>query len=184
MFNLTGSIVALVTPMKEDGSICWQSLSELINWHINSGTSAIVVVGTTGESATLDVSEHVQVIEQCVQYSSDKIPIIAGTGANSTREAIYLTSAAKEAGAKAALLVTPYYNRPTQEGLVKHYEAISSFLHLFYFCFRKQNRHLHPPRYPFTYHLVESWANYTERFLANSPFFSCGLLHGLADFMV
>ena len=126
MFNLTGSIVALVTPMKEDGSICWKSLSELINWHINSGTSAIVVVGTTGESATLDVSEHVQVIEQCVQYSSDEIPIIAGTGANSTREAIYLTSAAKEAGAKAALLVTPYYNRPTQEGLVKHYEAISS----------------------------------------------------------
>ena len=126
MFNVKGSIVALVTPMEEDGDICWQSLYDLIDWHIESGTSAIVVVGTTGESATVDVSEHIQVVEQSVQYSSGRIPIIAGTGANSTKEALYLTMAAKKAGASAALLVTPYYNRPTQKGLIEHYTAIST----------------------------------------------------------
>ena len=126
MFNVKGSIVALVTPMEEDGTICWKSLSDLIDWHIESGTSAIVVVGTTGESATLDVSEHIQVVEQSVKYSANRIPIIAGTGANSTKEALYLTKAAMEVGASAALIVTPYYNKPTQKGLVEHYSAIST----------------------------------------------------------
>ena len=110
MFSVKGSIVALVTPMEADGNISWRSLFDLLDWHINSGTSAIVSVGTTGESATLDVAEHVQIIEQTVNHADGRIPIIAGTGANSTKEAIYLTAAAKEAGASAALLVTPYYN--------------------------------------------------------------------------
>jgi 4-hydroxy-tetrahydrodipicolinate synthase len=126
VFKVKGSIVALVTPMEKDGGISWQSLFDLIDWHIDSGISAIVVVGTTGESATLDISEHVQIIEQSVQHSAGRVPIIAGTGANSTKEAIYLTVAAKEAGASAALLVTPYYNRPTQKGLIKHYSEIAS----------------------------------------------------------
>jgi len=126
VFNIKGSIVALVTPMEEDGNISWTSLFDLIDWHIDSGTSAIVVVGTTGESSTLNVSEHVQIIEQSVHHASNRIPIIAGTGANSTKEAIYLTKAAKAAGASAALLVTPYYNRPTQKGLIEHYKEISS----------------------------------------------------------
>jgi len=126
MFNVKGSIVALVTPMEQDGNISWQSLFDLIDWHIVSGTSAIVSVGTTGESATLDVAEHIQVIEQSVNHSAGRIPIIAGTGANSTKEATYLTSAAKEAGAFAVLLVTPYYNRPTQKGLIEHYSEIAS----------------------------------------------------------
>ena len=126
MFNVKGSIVALVTPMEQDGNISWQSLFDLIDWHIVSGTSAIVSVGTTGESATLDVAEHIQVIEQSVNHSAGRIPIIAGTGANSTKEATYLTSSAKEAGASAALLVTPYYNRPTQKGLIEHYSEIAS----------------------------------------------------------
>jgi len=126
VFNVKGSIVALVTPMEEDGNISWQSLFDLIDWHIDSGTSAIVSVGTTGESATVDVAEHVQIIEQTVNHSAGRIPIIAGTGANSTKEATYLTSAAKKAGASAALLVTPYYNRPTQKGLIEHYSEIAS----------------------------------------------------------
>ena len=126
MFNVKGSIVALVTPMEQDGNISWQSLFDLIDWHVDSGTSAIVSVGTTGESATLDVAEHIQVIEQSVNHSAGRIPIIAGTGANSTKEATYLTSSAKEAGAYAALLDTPYYNRPTQKGLIEHYSEIAS----------------------------------------------------------
>ena len=97
MFNIKGSIVALVTPMEQDGNVSWQSLFDLIDWHIDSETSAIVSVGTTGESATLDVAEHIQVIEQSVNHSAGRIPIIAGTGANSTKEATYLTSSAKEA---------------------------------------------------------------------------------------
>ena len=121
MFDVRGSIVALVTPMEKNGDISWQSLFDLIDWHIESGTAAIVSVGTTGESSTIDVSEHVQIIEQGVQHSKGRIPIIAGTGANSTKEAVYLTTAAKEAGASAALLVTPYYNKPTQKGLIEHY---------------------------------------------------------------
>ena len=125
MFNLKGSITALVTPMESDGEINWEGLRDLIEWHISSNTSGLVVVGTTGESATLDVSEHVKLIERAVDISNGRIKVIAGTGANSTKEAIYLTSSAKSAGADAALLVTPYYNKPTQEGLYLHYKLIA-----------------------------------------------------------
>ena len=105
MFNLKGSISALVTPMDSDGEINWECLKELIEWHISCNTSGLVIVGTTGESATLDVSEHVQLIERSVDISEGRIKIIAGTGANSTKEAIYLTNSAKSAGADASLLV-------------------------------------------------------------------------------
>ena len=130
MFNLQGSIVALVTPMEADGTISWQALEDLIEWHINSGSAGLVIVGTTGESATLDVAEHVQVIENAVKISNGRIHIIAGTGANSTKEAIYLTNSASSAGADAALLVTPYYNRPSQEGLYRHYAHIADEVNL------------------------------------------------------
>ena len=123
---ITGSIVALVTPLHSDSlDVDWDALKNLIEWHIEQGTSSIVAVGTTGESATLDVSEHSAVIRMVVAQAAGRIPIIAGTGANSTREAIVLTEAAKEAGADACLLVTPYYNKPTQEGLYLHHRAIA-----------------------------------------------------------
>ena len=130
MFNLKGSIVALVTPMDSDGAIHWEGLKDLIEWHISSNTVGLVIVGTTGESATLDVSEHVQLIERSVDIASGRIEIIAGTGANSTKEAVYLTNSAKSAGANAALLVTPYYNKPTQEGLYRHYMMIADEVNL------------------------------------------------------
>ncbi|MGI9322546.1 MAG: 4-hydroxy-tetrahydrodipicolinate synthase [Pseudomonadales bacterium] len=117
---ITGSIVALVTPMADDGSIHWDSLKSLIDWHIAEGTAAIVPVGTTGESATLNVDEHCQVVSAVVETVAGRVPVIAGTGANSTAEAIELTAAAADAGADACLLVTPYYNKPTQEGLSRH----------------------------------------------------------------
>ena len=123
---LSGSIVALVTPMAPDGRVHWQELDELIDWHIASGTNGIVPMGTTGESATLDVEEHLQVIEATVKKVAGRVPVIAGTGANSTSEAIHQTRAAEQLGADAALLVTPYYNRPTQPGLIAHYEAIAA----------------------------------------------------------
>jgi 4-hydroxy-tetrahydrodipicolinate synthase len=122
---ITGSIVALVTPMHADGSVDWAALERLLDLHIEAGTSAIVAVGTTGESATLSVPEHCEVIKRCVDFVGGRIPIIAGTGSNSTLEAIELTSAATEAGADACLLVTPYYNRPTQRGLYEHFTAIA-----------------------------------------------------------
>ena len=122
---ITGSLVALVTPMHSDGAIDWAALKSLVEWHIAEGTHAIVAVGTTGESATLDVEEHCAVLRTVIQTANGRIPIIAGTGANSTREAIELTRAAKELGADACLLVTPYYNKPTQEGLYRHYRAIA-----------------------------------------------------------
>ena len=122
---ITGSIVALVTPMFENGDIHWESLDQLIEFHIDNGTNAIVAVGTTGESATLSVSEHKEVIKFVVEKVNKRIPVIAGTGANSTSEAIELTKAAKEVGVDACLLVTPYYNKPTQEGLYLHHKAIA-----------------------------------------------------------
>lgn len=123
---ITGSIVALVTPMQEHNrSIDWIALEKLVSWHIEQGTDAIVAVGTTGESATLNVTEHARVIEFVVDKADGKIPIIAGTGANATDEAIHLTKAAKAVGADACLLVTPYYNKPTQNGLYEHFSAIS-----------------------------------------------------------
>jgi len=120
-----GSMVALVTPMSEDGSLDYDSLADLVEWHIEQGTQALVAVGTTGESATLDEREHCQVIRKVVDFASARVPVIAGTGANSTREAIELTRCAMEAGADACLLVTPYYNKPTQEGLYRHHKAIA-----------------------------------------------------------
>jgi dihydrodipicolinate synthase (EC 4.2.1.52) len=120
-----GSIVALVTPMHADGEIDDASLQRLIDFHVAQGTSAIVSVGTTGESATLDEDEHCAVIRRTVEFTAGRIPVIAGTGANSTREAITLTRCAREAGADAALLVTPYYNKPTQQGLYLHHKAVA-----------------------------------------------------------
>ena len=123
---IRGSIVALVTPMHSGSlDIDWGALKKLVEWHIEQGTNSIVAVGTTGESATLDVSEHSAVIRAVVEQVAGRISVIAGTGANSTREAIELTKAAKEAGADACLLVTPYYNKPTQEGLYLHHRAIA-----------------------------------------------------------
>lgn len=121
----SGSMVALVTPMQADGSLDSDSLNKLIEWHIESGTDAIVAVGTTGESATLTVDEHCGVIRQVVEQVNGRVPVIAGTGANSTSEAIELSQFAKELGVDAVLLVTPYYNKPTQEGLYLHYKAIA-----------------------------------------------------------
>lgn len=125
-----GSIVALVTPMAADGKIDWQCLQSLVEWHLQEGTSAIVAVGTTGESATLSVDEHAKVIKTVVDVVAGKIPVIAGTGANCTREAIELTQLAKDLGADAGLSVTPYYNKPTQEGLFLHHKAISDAVEL------------------------------------------------------
>jgi 4-hydroxy-tetrahydrodipicolinate synthase len=122
---IQGSIVALITPMDESGAVDWASLQKLVEFHIGQGTDALVAVGTTGESATLDEDEHCDVIKAIVDYAQGKIPVIAGTGSNSTTEAITLTRRAKEVGADACLIVTPYYNKPTQEGLYLHYRAIS-----------------------------------------------------------
>ena len=122
---IAGSMVALVTPMDAQGRLDWDALSKLVDFHLQEGTNAIVAVGTTGESATLDVNEHIEVIRHVVKQVAGRIPVIAGTGANSTREAIELTTNAKAAGADACLLVTPYYNKPTQEGLYQHFKAIA-----------------------------------------------------------
>ena len=128
--NIQGSIVALVTPMFEDGSVNWKSLEKLVEWHVEQGTNAIVAVGTTGEPSTLSMSEHTQVIKEIIRVVNKRIPVIAGTGANSTHEAIELTQEAQTLGADAALLVTPYYNKPTQEGLYQHFKAIAETVDL------------------------------------------------------
>jgi len=122
---IQGSIVALVTPMFDNGAVDKESLKKLVEFHIEEGTDALVAVGTTGESATLNEDEHCDVMASVVAYVDGRIPVIAGTGANSTSEAIHLTRRAKEIGADACLLVTPYYNKPTQEGLFLHYQAIN-----------------------------------------------------------
>lgn len=122
---ITGSIVALATPMEESGAVDWAALEKLVEMHIEKGTDSIVAMGTTGESATLDTKEHLSVIAQIIKWVNGRIPVIAGTGANSTSEAIYLTQQAQELGADAALLVSPYYNKPTQEGLFQHHKAIA-----------------------------------------------------------
>jgi len=120
-----GSIVALITPMHEDGRIDEDALRRLVDFHVEGGTSAIVAAGTTGESATLEEQEHCALVRSVVEFAADRVPVIAGTGANSTTEAIALTECAYRAGATAALLVTPYYNKPTQEGLYLHFKAIA-----------------------------------------------------------
>ncbi len=128
--TIQGSIVAIVTPMFEDGKVDWKGLEKLVEWHIQQGTNSIVAVGTTGEASTLSMEEHTKVIAEIIRVANKRIPIIAGTGANSTHEAIELTKEAKELGADAALLVTPYYNKPTQEGLYQHYKAIAEAVDL------------------------------------------------------
>jgi len=122
---ITGSIVAIVTPMHEDGSLDLPRLRSLIDFHVKEGTDGIVVVGTTGESPTVNVEEHCELIRVAVEHAAGRIPIIAGTGANSTREAIELTEFSRKAGAVAGLSVVPYYNRPTQEGLYQHFRTIA-----------------------------------------------------------
>lgn len=122
---LKGSLVALITPMNQDGSINYEQLHDLIDWHIENGTDGIVAVGTTGESATLPVEEHLAVIEDTVKHVNKRVPVIAGTGANNTVEAIALSQAAEQAGADYTLSVVPYYNKPSQEGIYQHFKTIA-----------------------------------------------------------
>ena len=122
---ISGSMVAIVTPMDAHGALDWQALTKLVDFHLQEGTDALVVVGTSGESATLNVEEHVEVIRRVVDQVKGRIPVIAGTGANCTREAVELTRNAKSVGSDACLLVTPYYNKPTQEGLYQHFKHIA-----------------------------------------------------------
>ena len=127
---ITGSIVALVTPMHPDGAIDWSALARLIEYHIESGTAGLGVVGTTGESPTLTVPEHCEVIRFAVEQAGGRVPVVAGTGGNSTHEAIELTVSAAEAGADYSLSVTPYYNKPTQQGLFEHFQAVARSVNL------------------------------------------------------
>jgi len=127
---IKGSIVAIVTPMHEDGALDYPRLRSLIDWHVREGTDAIVIVGTTGESPTVDWDEHCELIRVTVEHAAGRIPVIAGTGANSTAEAIELTEYAKKAGASAGLSVVPYYNKPTQEGLYRHFRKIAEAVDL------------------------------------------------------
>lgn len=122
---ISGSMVAIVTPMDAQGALDWQALTKLVDFHLQEGTDAIVAVGTSGESATLNVEEHVEAIRRVVTQVNGRIPVIAGTGANCTREAVALTRNAQSVGADACLLVTPYYNKPTQEGLYQHFKHIA-----------------------------------------------------------
>jgi len=126
MQALQGSLVALVTPLDQSGQVDYVSLKNLIDWHISQGTNGIVSVGTTGESATLNINEHINVIDFTVRHVNKRLPVIAGTGANSTEEAIELSSESKLKGADYVLLVTPYYNKPNQKGLIAHYESIAN----------------------------------------------------------
>ena len=125
MNPIVGSIVALVTPMNDDGSVDYAALRRLIDWHIAEGTACIGVVGTTGESPTVDVQEHCEIIRVSVEHAAGRVPVMAGAGANSTREAIELSKFALEVGADCTLQVVPYYNKPTQEGIYRHFRAIA-----------------------------------------------------------
>ena len=123
---MKGSIVAIVTPMHENGEINFNDLEKIINWHVNNGTNGIVAVGTTGESPSLNFKEHIDVIKKTIEFVAGRIPVIAGTGANSTSEAIDLCKASEDVGAEFSLTVVPYYNKPTQSGLLKHFELIAN----------------------------------------------------------
>ena len=127
---ITGSLVAIVTPMQEDGRLDMARFRELIDWHVAEGTDGIVVVGTTGESPTVDFDEHKELIRVAVDHAKGRIPVIAGTGGNSTAEAVELTESAKKAGATACLSVVPYYNKPTQEGLYRHFRKVAETVDL------------------------------------------------------
>lgn len=137
---ITGSIVALVTPMHPDGAVDHDALEALVERQVAAGTAAIVSVGTTGESATLSVAEHTDVVRRTVEAVAGRVPVIAGTGANSTTEAVHLTGAARAAGADAALLVTPYYNKPPQEGLYRHFRAVAEAVDLPQFLYNVPGR--------------------------------------------
>jgi 4-hydroxy-tetrahydrodipicolinate synthase len=128
--TLRGSIPAIVTPMHEDGSLDLPAFRKLIDWHVEEGTDGLVVVGTSGESATLDVEEHILMVKTAVEHAAGRMPIIAGAGGNSTAEAIELTKHAKEVGAQASLQVVPYYNKPTQEGMYRHFATIAEAVDL------------------------------------------------------
>jgi 4-hydroxy-tetrahydrodipicolinate synthase len=130
MIALQGSLVAIVTPMQEDGTLDLEAFRRLIDWHIKEGTDGIVVVGTTGESPTVDFDEHSLLIKTAVDHAAKRVPVVAGTGANSTSEAIELAAYAREAGADLSLTVVPYYNKPTQEGLYRHFRAIAEAVDL------------------------------------------------------
>ena len=125
-----GSAVAIVTPMKENGDINYDKLAELIDEQIEAGTDAIVICGTTGESSTLSHQEHLDAIRFCVKHTAGRVPVIAGTGSNSTKEAVYMSEEAEKSGADALLLVTPYYNKATQKGLIRHYTMIAESVSL------------------------------------------------------
>ena len=127
---ILGSIVAIVSPMHEDGSLDLDALRQLLDWHVEQGTHGIVIVGTSGESPTVNVQEHCELIQVAVEHINGRIPVIAGTGGNSTREAIELTEFAKKAGANASLQVVPYYNKPTQEGIYAHFKTIAEKIDL------------------------------------------------------
>ncbi len=127
---IRGSIVAIVSPMHEDGSLDFDSYRQLVDWHVEQGTKAIAVVGTTGESPTVDMQEHATLIRVAVEHAAGRVPIIAGAGGNSTREAIELSEYARKAGAHASLQVVPYYNKPTQEGLYRHFRAVAEAVDL------------------------------------------------------
>jgi 4-hydroxy-tetrahydrodipicolinate synthase len=127
---ITGSLVAIVSPMHEDGALDLDALRRLVDWHVAEGTQAIVVVGTTGESPTVDPQEHIELVRTAVQAARGRIPVVAGTGGNSTREAIDLTTHARKVGADATLQVVPYYNKPTQEGLYRHFVAVAEAVDL------------------------------------------------------
>jgi 4-hydroxy-tetrahydrodipicolinate synthase len=128
--HIQGSIPAIITPMHEDGSIDWQGYEQLIDWHITQGSHALISVGTTGESPTVNVEEHLKLIETAVKHANKRIPIIAGTGGNSTQETVDLTKAAKNLGADAVLQVVPYYNKPTQEGIFQHYASVAKHVEI------------------------------------------------------
>ena len=123
--RIQGSLVAIVTPMEPGGAIDYVAFDRLLEWHIESGTNAIVVVGTTGDSATLRAREHCDLVAHCVSVVNKRIPVVAGTGSNNTQEALEFTQSAKDCGADAALLVTPYYTRPSQEGLYQHFKLLA-----------------------------------------------------------
>jgi len=125
-----GSLVALITPMRTDGTIDEKAFQDLVEWQVAEGTEGLIPVGTTGESPTLSHAEHMRVVELCVEAARGRVPVIAGTGSNSTQEAVELTRHAREAGADAALIVTPYYNKPTQEGMYLHFKAIADAVDL------------------------------------------------------
>lgn len=127
---IQGSIVAIVTPMRTDGSLDYPRLKSLVDFHVAEGSDGIVIVGTTGESPTVDVEEHCELVRAAVEYAAGRIPVIAGTGGNSTAEAIELTAYARKVGATASLNVVPYYNKPTQEGLYRHFKAIAEAVDL------------------------------------------------------